>query len=119
MRSTLTFILNSLLNSTRESVRIAAKMLLKAYPLLAIPIFLATSVASIVLNDSMWNFATEGVQFVGSAGASAKNGFGSIYGKMNYLFPLSESIMMLATLVPIKIACVYIRIVKSFVPTIS
>ncbi|WP_050028236.1 hypothetical protein [Verrucomicrobium sp. BvORR034] len=112
-------VLRTLANITRDGFRAANMVALKAFPLLAIPIFLFTALGSIVLNDNLWNSTMQGVQFVQSSGAGSKGGFMVIYGKMNYFFPISESIMMVATLIPIKIVCTGIRMVKSCIPTVG
>lgn len=112
-------VLLTLKNLTRDGWRSFNLMFVKAFPLLAIPIFFVTAIGSIVLNDGLWNSTLQGVQFVQSAGGGAKGGFMTLYGKMNYFFPISETLLMLATLVPIKIVCTAIRIVKSCIPTVG
>lgn len=109
----------TLRNLTRDGFRAANMFFLKAFPLLAIPIFFFTALGSILLNDNLWNKAVEGVQFVQSSGSGAKGGFMSLYGKMNYFFPISETVMMIGTLIPIKVTCTLIRIAKSCIPTIG
>lgn len=112
-------VLKTLTNITRDGFRSVNMMLLKMFPLLAIPIFLFTAFGSIVLNDGLWTSTMQGINYVQSTGGGAKGGFLTLYGKMNYFFPISESLFMLGTLIPLKIICTGVRIAKSWIPTVS
>lgn len=47
------------------------------------------------------------------------NGFDTYYAKVNSIVPLTETLAMLATLLAYQAAMAGIRIIKSFVPTVS
>lgn len=54
-----------------------------------------------------------------AAGWVQSNGFDVYYAKVNAIVPLTETLAMLATLLAFQVVMAGIRIIKSFVPTVS
>lgn len=106
----------NVLVAQRESL---TKTAVKMFPILAIPIFLLSATIGILTNDAMYGHATNALTTLQSGGSSGKSGFMEIYAKMNYFWPIGETVVMLATLIPLKLSCLVIRIAKSWIPTVN
>lgn len=55
----------------------------------------------------------------GAASWLAGSGVGSVFAQSNRLAPISESLGMLGLLLGLKVTCAGIRIIKSWIPTLS